>query len=106
MISRVALALILLTAGCATYPAAKVDFLGNVYPPQCADLSDIHVPIIETDNVILWKKGGDAHLFGGLTKSHVILIRKGLTPTIRAEVIRHEKCHEKMFRVTGSPDWH
>jgi hypothetical protein len=84
------------------------DTFGNVYPPQCspAVLADLYVTVMETDSVILWKGGREAGLYGGWTRDGVIFIKRGLDPVTRADITRHEKCHEQMFRLTGSPDWH
>jgi hypothetical protein len=83
----------------------RKDFLGNVIPPECYDLSDIRPTIIETDNVVTWEGGRGANLFGAWTPRY-ILIKRGLPAYLRERVIEHELCHHKMFLLTGSPNWH
>lgn len=99
-----------LLSACASSPhqGAGRDFLGNVYPPQCADLSGVTASIIETseDEVILWEHGRGSGNYGGWMGDGVIVIAHGLDPKTKAEVIRHEKCHQRMFELTGSAEWH
>ncbi len=95
----------LLTACVSPPKDAGRDFWGNVYPPECRDLSDISASIIETDHVILWENGAAAGLYGGWTPRY-IMIRKGLSPEMRADVVRHERCHQRRYDLTGDPAWH
>lgn len=98
-----------LLAACAATPnSAGRDFLGNVFPAECADLSNLNVSIIETreTEVILWDHGRGAGNRGGWLRPGVIAIAGGLDARTRAEAIEHELCHEKMYRLTGDPRWH
>lgn len=95
-------------AACAAPPnGAGRDFLGNVFPPECADLSDIKIPVIEVRGDWLDRAAGEtADVHGLWSKARVIYVREGLSPETRAAVIEHERCHEKMYRLTGNPGWH
>ena len=103
-----ALILVALLSGCATHQ----DFLGNAMPEACLDVSDIDIQVIEMPEAEIRKVAPTekAHLYGAwlqyVFKPHVILISEGLTPTRWAEVLHHEKCHEKMWRLTGNGEWH
>lgn len=108
---KVAILALLLISGCAVYPAAQRDFLGNQMPPACADLSAIDLPVIEVGSVKLWH-GQTEELYGGWPASfpahrrRYIMIPKGLEEPLRSQVIEHEKCHQRRFDLTGSPYWH
>jgi len=88
--------------------AQDKDTFGNIYPPECSDLSDVRIPVIEVDGAWLDKAaGGETAGINGLwSRTHVIYIKKGLNAERRADIIRHELCHEKMWRLTGDPRWH
>lgn len=108
-----ALAATWMLAGCATSTPADVDFLGNVYPPECKDVSDIHITIRETTTDAMRELTGFTdrrHLYSVwlrfVYKPHEIWIDKDLPAHLRSDVIRHEKCHEKMWQLTGNGDWH
>lgn len=103
--------LILLGLAHAASPT-HYDFLGNPMPEACADVSDIDTAIVfmpeadmrkitPTDKAVLYGAWLD-YVF----KPHVILIKEGLSPERQAEVIHHERCHEKMWRLTGNANWH
>lgn len=106
---RVAVTLMALVVAACASPARdpmRVDYLGNRYPAACADLSDVNIPIIEARNI--YYAPGESAFGEWLPRepTNVILILKGLAEPLRSETIRHEKCHEKMWRLTGNPAWH
>lgn len=89
-----------------------LDFLGNPYPPACADVSGIDIAVIEMPEAEIRKitPTDKKVLYGAwlqyVFKPHVILIQEGLSPERRAEVLHHERCHEKIYRLTGNGNWH
>lgn len=107
MKSLVALALTFLTIPSLAF-AVQRDFLGNAMPPECRDLSAIDVPVIEVAGDWLDRAAGGetGGIYGLWSRLHVIYIRNDLRPDLRAKVIEHEQCHEAVWRVTGSPEWH
>jgi hypothetical protein len=100
-----------LLAGCsaahgAVVPAQHKDIWGNVIPVECrGDLPAI--PVIEVSADWLVKAtGGAKDRLGLWSPVHVAYVLKGLDAATRAEVVRHEQCHEQMWRVTGDASWH
>jgi hypothetical protein len=102
-------AILLAITMASTAANADSDPWGNVYPPQCADLSGINLPVITVSKLPL--QFGTASRCGAWldrAEGHLILL---LTPekchtATRAETLRHELCHEAMWRATGSAYWH
>lgn len=100
-------------AACATGVPVDKDFLGNVYPAECRDVSDIDIKVRDTSVEAMRKLTGFTtrrHLYSVwlnfVFKPHEIWIDQDLPPHLRADIIRHEKCHEKMWLLTGDSNWH
>lgn len=107
-----ALALLLLLAGCASGPY-EFDMAGNMYPRECHDLSDVAVRTVYATPAQLEKLNGtpDAgRLLGRFIPASygppVVIIDNSLTEEQTADVVRHEKCHARMYEVYGDPRWH
>jgi hypothetical protein len=43
---------------------------------------------------------------GSVHRDGTILIDRELTPHLYNDAVRHEMCHAKMYRLTGSASWH
>lgn len=110
----VAFALII---GTRSSPAADrpvpVDLWGNVYPQACqrADLLDTPAIILLDQHLGHWPDGRKTI---GLflqpmppSKTGTILVDRTVQDKfVQMEVIRHEQCHNLLWRTTGDPDWH
>ena len=103
---RAALALALLLAGCATGEPLQ-DFAGNSYPPACrGNLSDIQTPIAFVPGASLQWRASHGATVRGMWMPGLIQIDNSLAGWLRDDVIRHERCHERIYELTGSPNWH
>jgi hypothetical protein len=76
-------------------------------PPECQrDLSWVDTPV----RFVPMERAPDGPRIMGLWlnggESRTILIDETLTGWRRDETIHHERCHEVMFRLTGSAKWH
>lgn len=89
--------------------ADQYDQAGNRYPAWCADVSDIHVPVLPMTPAAM---AAIAHNYNHrelgvwLAPGAPILIDETLRGWKRADAIRHELCHEKTYRLTGDARWH
>lgn len=90
---------------------AETDPWGNTYPPQCEDVSGLKVTVIEVDHLPV--KLGTASRCGVWLqrsgKSVIYLLKRCVVDgraVTKAELLHHELCHERMWRLTGSPEWH
>ena len=113
VVVRLSFLVVLFLGGCAVGQPVDKDFLGNVYPPECKDVSDVHIAVRETTVEAMRQLTGFTtrrHLYSVwlqfVFKPHEIWIDKDLPDHLRADVIRHEKCHEKMWLLTGDGNWH
>ena len=92
--------------------AETTDFLGNIWPEECADLSDVQIPIKETSPEHLRTLAGahakeGATLYGVFDAKHwQILIAPNMPEPLRSYVVKHELCHAKFYKVVGFPNWH
>ena len=87
---------------------ADKDPWGNQYPPQCSReaLAAIKVQVIEVRNLPV--KPDTASRCGVWLERagrSIIYVLESCTYS-RAEVLRHELCHEAMDRATGDARWH
>jgi hypothetical protein len=95
----------------------EVDQAGNRYPVACHDVSDVRVDVVLLSREAMqfrepsmprgfvlkgqWITPDDS------TKSDgTIYIDKSLTSDQFYDAVHHEKCHAKMFKMTGDPTWH
>lgn len=104
---------ILFLSGCAMGAPVDKDFLGNTYPAECKDVSDVHIAIRMTTPDAMRQLTGFTkrrHLYSVWLqytfKPHEIWIDKTITGARLNDLIRHEKCHEKMWLLTGDGAWH
>ena len=104
---RRALILALLLAGCASGEPWQ-DFAGNTYPAACrGDLSDVKTPIAFVPTSRLqWAKRHGGGPVRGLWMPGLIQIDDSLHGWIKDDAIRHERCHQRIYELTGSPHWH
>jgi hypothetical protein len=98
----------------------EVDQAGNRYPVACHDVSDVRV-----DVVLLSREAMQARLPEELASIPAIVLKgqwiepddnsksdgtiyidKSLVGDDFYDAIKHEKCHGKMYHLTGSPRWH
>lgn len=81
---------------------ADTDTWGNVYPAQCSieATANVKLPIITVGKLPYAPGHKAAGLWIERPSGNVILIKSGLSDTVRADAIRHELCHE----IAG--EWH
>lgn len=109
MTRATALSLAALLSSCSPAHGALgpvTDLWGNVYPAECrGDLP--FIPVVEVPVHFLHAAtGGERGRLGLWSPAHVIYVLRDLDPATRAEVVRHERCHEQMWRLTGNARWH
>jgi hypothetical protein len=108
MVMLLASTALFLLAGCSAAhgsPRPDVDLWGNHYPAECrGELPSI--PIIEVSAHFLEAATEEKDRLGLWSRIHVAYVLRGLDEKTRAEVVRHESCHEQMWRLTGDPRWH
>jgi hypothetical protein len=92
-------------AGCA----GQRDFLGNVIPPICEDVSAIKLKVELVGEFTVKRDNGLSARACGLwlerAGGNVALVNRS-PDCPREKVIAHEKVHECMFQKTGDPRWH
>jgi len=96
------------------------DFLGNPFPVECLDLSDVHPHIryVSEDTLRVLENASDwdtkrgYYIFGAWhddtrnSPDGEVYISNELTPQRELETLRHEYCHAKMRKVRGDARWH
>lgn len=121
MLRARALALVMFVlTGCASGAAGieysdERDLLGNPFPVDCLDVSDVH-PRIEylpeaSLRVVCQYDHPDGFIYGCWNvdydnKDGVVAVASELTPTQQLATLKHEFCHSKMQKTHGSPLWH
>ena len=107
--------LVLCLALSACSAPQDADFAGNVFPPQCQDVADIHPDIVEVAPSVLagmearmgYRRWGQWSPYAMSKNPHgVVLIDNTLSGWKREEVLKHERCHAAMFVRVGNPHWH
>jgi hypothetical protein len=106
----------LLTILISTEAESRTDFLGNILPEVCYDVSDVDVPIKEipadrlrdiiATRAARRRREGKGVVYGAWLPDNTIVILKGMPEPLRSYVIKHEQCHAKLFELYGFPHWH
>lgn len=94
-------------AGCAD--PIDMDHARNIYPPQCAgSLADEPGEVIFVSPAQMRGLRVGNREAWGMTRegSRRFYIDNTLMGWMREDVIKHERCHGRMFRLTGNGQWH